>query len=75
MERFFLIASLAILSGCQLTSLIPADLYQEPEPIVTVKSDVAYESVWERISSNSGSQNQTIDEETLKYINSYLANP
>ena len=36
MERFFLIASLAILSGCQLTSLILADLYQEPEPIVTV---------------------------------------
>jgi membrane-bound lytic murein transglycosylase D len=75
MERFFLIASLAILSSCQLTSLIPADIYEEPEPIVTVKPDVAYKSVWERISSNLGSQNQTLDNETLKYINSYLANP
>jgi membrane-bound lytic murein transglycosylase D len=75
MERFFLIASLAILSSCQLTSLIPADIYEEPEPIVTVKPDVAYKSVWERIALNSRSQNQTLDNETLKYINSYLSNP
>ena len=52
MERFALIASLAILSSCELAGLMPADLYQEPEPIVTVKSDVAYESVWERIALN-----------------------
>ena len=75
MERFALIASLAILSSCELTGLMPADLYQEPEPIVTVKSDVAYESVWERIALNSTIQNQPLDEETLKYLNSYLANP
>ena len=75
MERFFLIASLAILSSCQLTSLIPADLYQEPEPVIILKSDAVYGSVWERIAFNSTIQNQSLDEETLKYLNSYLASP
>ena len=75
MERFLLIASLAILSGCQLASLIPADLYQEPEPIIAIKSDAIYESVWDRIALNSTIQNQVLDEETLKYLNAYLASP
>ena len=75
MERFFLIASLAILSSCQLTSLIPADLYQEPKPVIAEQSDATYESVWERIALNSTIQNQPLDEETLKYLNSYLASP
>jgi membrane-bound lytic murein transglycosylase D len=75
MERFLLIASLAILSGCQLASLIPADLYQEPEPIIAIKSDAVYESVWDRIALNSTIQNQVLDEETLKYLNAYLASP
>ena len=75
MERFLLIASLAILSGCQLASLIPADLYQEPEPIIAIKSDAIYESVWDRIALNSTIQNQVLDEETLQYLNAYLASP
>jgi membrane-bound lytic murein transglycosylase D len=75
MERFLLIASLAILSGCQLASLIPADLYQEPEPMIAIKSDAIYESVWDRIALNSTIQNQVLDEETLKYLNAYLASP
>ena len=75
MERFLLIASLAILSGCQLASLIPADLYQEPEPMIAIKSDAIYESVWDRIALNSTIQNQVLDEETLKYLNPYLASP
>ena len=75
MERFFLIASLVILSSCQLTSLIPADLYQEPKPVIAKKFDTTYESIWERIAVNSTIQNQPLDEETLKYLNSYLSNP
>jgi len=75
MERFFLIASLVILSSCQLTSLIPADLYQEPKPVIAKKLDTTYESIWERIAVNSTIQNQPLDEETLKYLNSYLSNP
>jgi len=75
MERFLLIASLAILSGCQLASLIPADLYQEPEPMIAIKSDAIYESVWDRIALNSTIQNQVLDEETLQYLNAYLASP
>jgi len=75
MERFLLIASLAILSGCQLANLIPADSYQEPEPIIAIKSDAIYESVWDRIALNSTIQNQSLDEETLQYLNAYLASP
>ena len=75
MERFLLIASLAILSGCQIASFMPADLYEEPEPIIAIKSDAIYESVWDRIALNSTIQNQELDEETLQYLNAYLASP
>ena len=75
MERFLLITSLAIFSGCQLGSIIPADLYQEPEPMIAIKSDAIYESVWDRIALNSTIQNQVLDEETLQYLNAYLASP
>jgi len=75
MERFFLILALASLSSCQLPSIIPADQYQEAEPMMQLEAAQVYENVWQRISVNAVSQDPILDELTLKYINVYLANP
>ena len=75
MERFFLILALASLSSCQLPSIIPADQYQEAEPMMELEAAQVYENVWQRISVNAVSQDPILDELTLKYINVYLANP
>ena len=49
MERFFLILALASLSSCQLPSIIPADQYQEAEPMMELEAAQVYENVWQRI--------------------------
>jgi len=75
MERFVLILALASLSSCQLPSIIPADQYQEAEPIMELETSEVYDNVWQRISLNAVSEDPILDELTLKYINLYLANP
>ena len=74
MERFFLIFSIIRLWGCQLPSMIPADKYIEPQPVETQETPIIYENVWQRIDDKSSFKNSTLDEKTLKYINSYLSN-
>ena len=74
MERFFLIFSIIGLWGCQLPSMIPADKYIEPQPVETQETPIIYENVWQRIDDKSSFKNSTLDEKTLKYINSYLSN-
>ena len=75
MERFFLILALASIASCQLPSIIPADQYQEAEPMMELEAVKVYENIWQRISLNAVSQDPILDELTLKYINVYLANP
>ena len=75
MERFFLILALASLASCQLPSIIPADQYQEAEPIMELKTSKVYDNVWQRISLNAVSEDAILDELTLKYIKVYSANP
>ena len=54
--------------------MIPADKYIEPQPVETQETPIIYENVWQRIDDKSSFKNSTLDEKTLKYINSYLSN-
>ena len=75
MNRFFLILALLLASSCELPSIIQADQYIEPIPLEVSIDIPVYENVWDRIKDASSSEQANLDEETLRYINTYLANP
>lgn len=75
MQKLYILLISIFLSSCQLPMIMQADKYVEPEPIQFIQVIDEYETVWDRISASSSIQDEGIDEETLKYINSYLANP
>jgi membrane-bound lytic murein transglycosylase D len=75
MNRFLLIIIFFLVSSCELPSIIQADQYVEPFPLEKSKIIPQYENVWERIRASTPDQQVKLDEKTLKYINTYLANP
>ena len=75
MNKFLLILILVFASSCELPSIIQADQYIEPIPTEVSSNISDYEDVWERIIDTSSSENNMLDEKTLRYINGYLANP
>ena len=75
MNRFFLILALLLASSCELPSIIQADQYIEPIPLEVSIDIPVYKNVWDRIKDASSSEQANLDEETLRYINTYLANP
>tara|TARA_B100001063_G_scaffold166306_1_gene155282 strand:+ start:90 stop:572 length:483 start_codon:yes stop_codon:yes gene_type:complete len=75
MNRFFLILALLLTSSCELPSIIQADQYIEPIPLEVSIDIPVYKNVWDRIKDASSSEQANLDEETLRYINTYLANP
>src|SRR5210317_1051526 len=75
MNKFSLILILVFASSCELPSIIQADQYFEPIPTEVSSNISDYEDVWERIIDTSSSENNILDEKTLRYINGYLANP
>jgi len=75
MNRFLLIFVSLIVSGCALPSIIQADRYIEPIPLDISENTPLYESVWERIKETSISEQDNLDEKTIRYINIYLSNP
>jgi membrane-bound lytic murein transglycosylase D len=75
MNRFLLIFVFLVISGCELPSIIQADMYIEPSPVETDISAEAYANVWDRIIFTSQSKSTNLDDKTLRYINAYLANP
>ncbi|MDA9659955.1 LysM peptidoglycan-binding domain-containing protein [Pseudomonadota bacterium] len=75
MNRFFLILALLLASSCELPSIIQADQYIEPIPLEVYIDIPVYENVWDRIKDASSTEQANLDEETLRYINTYLANP
>ncbi|MDC0180743.1 LysM peptidoglycan-binding domain-containing protein [Pseudomonadota bacterium] len=75
MNRFLLILVLLVASGCELPSIIQADQYIEPIPLEASEDILVYENVWDRIKDASSSEQANLDEKTLGYINTYLANP
>ena len=75
MNRFLLIIIFFLVSSCELPSIIQADQYVEPFPVEKPKIIPQYENVWERIRASTPDQQVKLDEKTLKYINTYLANP
>ena len=74
MNRFLLIIVLLVASGCELPSIIQADQYIEPIPLEVSEDILVYENVWDRIKDASSSEQAKLDEKTLGYINTYLAN-
>jgi len=75
MERFLLILISLVTSSCELPSIIQADKYIEPIPLEVSEDILVYENVWDRIKDASTSEQANLDEKTLEYINTYLANP
>ena len=75
MNRFLLILVLLVASGCELPSIIQADQYIEPIPLEASEDILVYENVWDRIKDTISSEQANLDEKTLGYINTYLANP
>ena len=75
MKRFLLILVSLVTSSCELPSIIQADQYIEPIPLEVSEDILVYENVWDRIKDASTSEQTNLDEKTLEYINTYLANP
>ena len=75
MKRFLLILVSLVTSSCELPSIIQADRYIEPIPLEVSEDILVYENVWDRIKDASTSEQTNLDEKTLEYINTYLANP
>ncbi len=75
MNKFILIFVLLVSSSCELPSIIQADRYIEPIPLKASESLPLYTNVWDRIKETSSNEQAKLDEKTLQYINSYLANP
>ena len=75
MNRFLLILVLLVASSCELPSIIQADQYIEPIPLEASEDILVYENVWDRIKDTISSEQANLDEKTLGYINTYLANP
>ena len=75
MNRILLILVLLVASGCELPSVIQADQYIEPIPLEASEDIPIYEDVWDRIKDAHLSEQTSLDEKTLEYINTYLANP
>ena len=75
MKRFLLIVVSLVTSSCQLPPIIQADKYIEPIPLEVSEDILVYENVWDRIKDASTSEQANLDEKTLEYINTYLANP
>ena len=75
MNKFLLIFVLIGSSSCELPSIIQADRYIEPIPLKASESLPLYTNVWDRIKETSSNEQAKLDEKTLQYINSYLANP
>ena len=75
MNKFILIFVLLVSSSCELPSIIQADRYIEPIPLKASESLPLYTNVWDRIKETSSNEQAKLDEKTIQYINSYLANP
>ncbi|MDC1110811.1 LysM peptidoglycan-binding domain-containing protein [Gammaproteobacteria bacterium] len=75
MNRFLLILVFLLVSSCELPFIIQADQYVEPTPVEKSNSIPEYESVWDRIRASHSDHQTKLDEKTLHYINTYLANP
>ena len=75
MNRFLLILVFLLVSSCELPFIIQADQYVEPTPVEKSNSIPEYENVWDRIRASHSDHQTKLDEKTLHYINTYLANP